>query len=339
MAKLTSLREIYNLIEKSHNPLIFFDDDPDGLCSYLQIKKHFKKGNPVVVKSSPILEEGYVEKVKEYSPDLVIVLDKPILKQEFIDKVNVPIIYIDHHPINKIKGVHYFNPLMKDKKDDRPVSYWCYKLTKDNLWIGTVGTAADYSLATIKEFNEKFPELTNSSDNIDNIIYKTKLGKLIRIFFFILKDPHYKILQYVNLIEKINSPEELLNKTTSNAKEIVNIYEKVNKQYQKVLEKAIKPQDSKLHLFKHSAEKLSFTAELSSELQHMFPDKLIIVAKSKEDLTRMSLRYKKADLRKFLKKALEGLEGRGGGHEHACGCTVKTKDFDEFVKRLESYIK
>jgi len=133
MVKFTSLKKIYELIDKSENPLIFFDDDPDGLCSYLQIKKHFKKGHPVVIKSSPELNVTYLKKIEEYSPDLVIVLDKPILSQDFIDKVNVPIIYIDHHPINDINGINYFNPLFKDKEDNRPVSYWCYQLTKENL--------------------------------------------------------------------------------------------------------------------------------------------------------------------------------------------------------------
>ena len=53
----------------------------------------------------------------------------------------------------------------------------------------------------------------------------------------------------------------------------------------------------------------------------------------------MSLRYDKGDLRLILKKSLEGLDGYGGGHEHACGTNLNSKDFDEFEKRLESYIK
>ncbi len=336
---MTTLEKIYELIEKSQNPLIFFDDDPDGLCSYLLIKKHFKKGHPVIVKSSPELDISYLKKVKEYSPDLVIVLDKPILPQEFIDHVNVPIVYIDHHPINDIKGVHYFNPLFKDKKDNRPVTYWCYELTKENLWIATVGTAADYSLATIKEFNKKFPDLCKYDDDPKKVIYKTKLGKLIRIFFFLLKPPHYKSLQYVNLLEKIKSPYELLDNSSKNAKEIIKIYEKVDKEYQKILEKALKPQKSKVHLFMYDAGKISFTAELASELQSKFKNKLIIVGRQKSDKVKMSLRYQNGDLREILKKALQNLDGGGGGHEHACGSHINSKDFEEFLERLESYIK
>ena len=336
---MITLKKIHEMIEKSQNPLIFFDDDPDGLCSYLLIKKHFDKGHPVIVKSSPELDDSYLKKIKEYSPDLVIVLDKPILSQDFIDGVNVPIIYIDHHPINDIKGVHYFNPLFKDKKDDRPTTYWCYQLTKENLWIAAIGTAADYSLSTIKEFNKKFPDLSKYTDDPAKVIYKTKLGKLIRIFWFNIKHPHYKSLQYVNLLEKINSPYELLDESTDNAKEAIKIYEKVNKEYKKLLIEALKPQKSKVHLFIYNQGKISFTPELSSEIQYHFKNKLIIVGRQKDNLMKLSLRYQNGDLRKMLERALEGLDGGGGGHEHACGSHIHQRDFKEFLERLESYIK
>jgi len=340
MVKFTSLKKIYELIDKSENPLIFFDDDPDGLCSYLQIKKHFKKGHPVVIKSSPELNVTYLKKIEEYSPDLVIVLDKPILSQDFIDKVNVPIIYIDHHPINDINGINYFNPLFKDKEDNRPVSYWCYQLTKDNLWIASVGTIADYSTATLKEFNKNFPDLCEYSDDPGKAMFgNTKVGKLIRIFSFILKGHHYKVIQYINLLERINSPYELLEESSNNAKEIMKIYEKVNKEYQKLLKEALKPQKSKVHLFIYEPEKISFTGELSNEVKFNIKNKMIIVGRKTNDAFKLSLRYEKDDLRKILEKSLNGLDGYGGGHKHACGANISSKDFDEFISRLENYIK
>jgi len=336
---MTTLEKIYNLIEKSSNPLIFFDDDPDGLCSYLLIKKHFGKGNPIVIKSSPELDISYLKKISEYSPDLVIVLDKPIVSQDFIDKVDVPIIWIDHHPITDVKGVNYFNPLFNNKNDSRPVSYWCYQLTKENLWISAVGVASDYSLATVKEFNEKFPDLCEYTDDAGKIMFETKLGKLIKLFHFILKGNPYKILQYVAVMEKIESPYELLEGTSENAREIIKVYNKVNKEYEALLDDALKPQKSKLHIFLYVSGKSSFTSELSNEIIFRFKNKMILVGRKKNELVKLSLRYQKADLRKIVQKSLEGLEGTGGGHEHACGAHVKAEDFNEFVKRLESYIK
>ena len=229
--------------------------------------------------------------------------------------------------------------MFNDKNDSRPVSYWCYQLTKENLWISAVGVASDYSLATVKEFNEKFPDLCEYTDDAGKIMFETKLGKLIKLFHFILKGNPYKILQYVAVMEKIESPYELLEGASVNAREIIKVYNKVNKEYEALLDDALKPQKSKLHIFFYVSGKSSFTSELSNELTFRFKNKMILVGRKKNELVKLSLRYQKADLRKIVQKSLEGLEGTGGGHEHACGAHVKAEDFNEFVKRLESYIK
>ena len=39
-----------------------------------------------------------------------------------------------------------------------------------------------------------------------------------------------------------------------------------------------------------------------------------------------------------LEKALDGIEGFGGGHEHACGASVPIEDFDKFIKQLRKAI-
>ena len=51
----SQLKEIKVALDKSENPLILFDDDPDGICSYLLLKRYMDKGKGVVVKSSPKL--------------------------------------------------------------------------------------------------------------------------------------------------------------------------------------------------------------------------------------------------------------------------------------------
>ena len=53
----SQLKEIKVALDKSENPLILFDDDPDGICSYLLLKRYMDKGKGVVVKSSPKLTE------------------------------------------------------------------------------------------------------------------------------------------------------------------------------------------------------------------------------------------------------------------------------------------
>ena len=104
------LKEMREYLQKAENPLFFYDDDPDGLCSYLLFKKFINKGKGIIVKSVPILDERFARKVKEYSPDVVFILDMPDVTQDFIDKVSVPIVWLDHHQPVKRKGVHYYNP-------------------------------------------------------------------------------------------------------------------------------------------------------------------------------------------------------------------------------------
>ena len=84
---------------------------------------------------------------------------------------------------------------------------------------------------------------------------------------------------------------------------------------------------------------MSFTGELANEIKYHIKNKLIIVGREKNDKIKMSLRYDKADLRTMLEKALHDLDGYGGGHKYACGANLNSKDFREFVERLESYIK
>ena len=51
-----------------------------------------------------------------------------------------------------------------------------------------------------------------------------------------------------------------------------------------------------------------------------------------------SIRSSNIILPPLVEKALVGLNGYGGGHEHACGFNIKTADFEEFVRRLRGMI-
>ncbi|MDP2908070.1 MAG: hypothetical protein Q8O03_09140, partial [Nanoarchaeota archaeon] len=104
------ISEIKGFLDKSENPLFFFDDDADGLCSYLLFKRYVNRGKGVVIKSSPVLDVSFLRKVEEYSPDIVFILDKPMISEDFIEGVHVPIVWVDHHNPVDVKGVRYYNP-------------------------------------------------------------------------------------------------------------------------------------------------------------------------------------------------------------------------------------
>ena len=56
--------EFRKLLDSSERYLFFFDDDPDGLCSYLLLRKYLGRGKGVVVKSNPTLSTEYLRKVR-----------------------------------------------------------------------------------------------------------------------------------------------------------------------------------------------------------------------------------------------------------------------------------
>ena len=219
---MITLKQIRTMIEKSENPLIFFDDDPDGLVSYLLVRKHFGKGKGVAVKGKPMLDESYLLSVRKYNPDLVVVLDKPIVEQGFVDRVNVPIVWIDHHPVVDIKGVKYYNPRIKDDKDNRCVSYWCYQLTKENMWVAAVGIIADYQKPSfLKTFIKKYPKLLKKFKNQKDAMFNSNLGRLIRIFGHSLKGRTDDVNRNIDVLVKIEDPYELLEGKTERSKKNV----------------------------------------------------------------------------------------------------------------------
>lgn len=332
------LKEVREYLNKSQRPLFLFDDDPDGLSSYLLLKKYCKKGKGIPLKTSPKIDERFVYKVEWISPDYIFVLDKPIITQNFVDLVEPKIIWIDHHPVVNIDGVKYYNPLVYDSKDNRPTSYWCYKITQQNLWIAICGIVGDWHIPDFfSEFTKKYPDLVGKNIlDPGYLLFETDLGKLIKIFAFSLKGKNSDVKRCINVLEKIDNPYELLNLTTSRSRLVNKHFENINKRYLRVYEEAEDcVDDSDLLLFIYPSSLHSFTGELSNELLHNYPDKLIIVGRKKEDDVIMSLRWKKP-IPPILEKALENVEGYGGGHTNACGARVANKDFNLFIETLRS---
>jgi single-stranded DNA-specific DHH superfamily exonuclease len=340
---MTSLKDIKIYLDKCENPLIFFDDDSDGLASFLLIYKYLSRGKGVVVTHS-IVDESYLRKVDEYNPDLVIVLDKHKIEQDFVDNVNVPIIWIDHHSITDTKGTKYFNPKLYGKKD-YPTSYWVYKITKENLWLAMAGIISDWNLILFDEFSKKYSDLINREiKEPEDLYFETKFGILAKLFTFILKGKATDVKKSINILTRINDPYEILDQTTPRGKFIYKRFEKINKEYNLIIEDALKNSiiTKNILLYTYYPKNTSLTTILANELMYKFKDKVIIVARYKDDMAKISLRtYHKSKiiLPSLIDKAINGLKGVSGGHDHACGGEINKDDFKIFVDRLEHLLK
>src|SRR3990167_9586407 len=94
--------EIREHLERAQNPLFYYDNDADGLCSFIILRKFIGRGKGVAVRSFPDLNASYARKAAELNADYVFVLDKPVISKEFvkeIDNLGLPLVWIDHHDL------------------------------------------------------------------------------------------------------------------------------------------------------------------------------------------------------------------------------------------------
>ncbi|MBN2459851.1 DHH family phosphoesterase [Candidatus Woesearchaeota archaeon] len=337
--QLEQLRDIFDTV---HRPVVLFDDDPDGLSSFLMIYKHIKEGRGMPVKSAPELGADFCQKVNDYGPDAVIIVDVPVLSQEFLNRIRSRIIWIDHHPVLERKGVEYFNPRASDPGDNRPTSYWVYKALQENLWIAMMGIVGDWFLPEPKildEFTSKYPELLSTDITKPEVaLHTSKLGELIQMISFNLKGKTSDVVKSVKVLTRIKEPSEILEQATAQGRFIYRKYAKLKSKYDKLLSMVEVKPDDKLLLFMYNSPDYSFSSELSNELLYKHPGKVIMVVWEYNGEYKVSMRSTKVNLPNLIGKALEGIRGYGGGHDHAAGANVKMADFDTFVENIRKQL-
>jgi len=336
------MKELKEIIDSSARPVILFDDDADGLTSFLMVYKHIREGKGIPVKNAPELGPDLAQKVNDYGPDLVIIVDVPIVSQDFIDKVKAKIVWVDHHPLVERKGVSYYNPRAENPADNSPTSYWIYKTLKENLWIGMIGMVGDWFMPDqeiINEFITNYPALLSPDIKKPEVaLHNSKLGELIRIISFNLKGKASDVIKSVKVLTRIKDPQEILGQTTPAGKFIYKKYEKLREKYDALMASIKIDNKDKLILFKYKSPDYSFSAELSNELIYKHPDKIVLVVWEYNGEYKCSLRSTKINLPVLIEKALEGVNGYGGGHDHAAGACIKIEDFERFVANIREQL-
>lgn len=333
-------------VERAERPIFFYDDDPDGLSSFVQFYKAKGAGKGVIVKSSPQLKPIYLRKVQEYNADVVFVLDKPLISEEFINGLDIPLRWIDHHESQKNwingfkKDIFYYNP--RDSLGmNIPVSDIAYRVFKENLWMAMVGAVGDWTLPEFSsDFCNEYPDLLDPSiKEPGKALFESELGHLIKIISFMLKGNTRRINSAIMSLLKVNSPYEILHQSSPPGKFIYKGVESIEKEYNKHLEEAKRAAKDNFLIYLYEGKRFSFTKELSNELLYLFPDKLIIVGRETKGIFKLSIRASNVELPPIVEAALQGLSGSGGGHEHACGAEVKHDDLDLFIERIKNFIK
>lgn len=334
------IKEIRTFLKKSENPLFFFDDDPDGLAAALTLKKTTNKGRIIPLKVPFTDENIYLKKIEEYHPDTVFILDRASVPQNVFDNIKVPVIWIDHHePVERF-NVHYYNPMVLDKTDNRCTSFWAYQVAQKNMWIAMVGIISDWYIPPfVSKF--EFKKLLDKKKTAPAVIFDSEFGKLIRLFTFILKGTTTEVKECLVALEKIKSPQEILQQTTKEGKLLWHRFEKVDSDYQKLFKKAIEADEfGDPFVFTYPGTKNSYTSILSNELLHRLTEhNVFIIARPKENEYRISLRSRKEPILPILKKALLEVRGYGGGHQLACGASINKDDFTKFLNVFKTELR
>lgn len=339
------IREIKGHLNKAQNPIFFFDNDTDGLCSFLLLQRYLGRGKGVAIKSFPELIKDYFRKVHELKADYIFILDKPLVSEEFFqeaEKINIPIVWIDHHITEKPipSFVNYYNPLSNKSKTSEPVTALCYQVTdkKDDLWMALVGCIGDsFVPGFYNEFEKKYPDLSIKSKKALDIYYKSRIGKIAKIFSFGLKDRTTNVVNMIRFLTKVKTPYEVLEENSKNYT-MHHRFKQIESKYQKLLEKAtsIGKKQDKILSFQYSGD-ISISSDLANELCYLFPDKTIVVVYIKDTKANISIRGENS--RKILLKAIEDLEeSSGGGHENAVGAQVRIEDLEKFKENLMKQI-
>ncbi|MEK6888944.1 MAG: DHHA1 domain-containing protein [Nanoarchaeota archaeon] len=340
MLNAKQIEEIREHLEKAQNPVFYYDNDADGLCSFLILRRALGRGKGVVIRSYPGLDKGYARRTEELGADYVFVLDKPELTREFVEeisKMGLPLVWIDHHDVKSEDYSKEFTNFFS-YKGDKPVTYLCYSIMgkKEDLWLAVIGCVADHYLPDFaEEFAKKNKELwTKNVKEPFDVYYKTELGKVAQALNFGLKDSITNVVRMQKFLINCKIPQEVLEEVAGNI-DFRKKYKDLKKKYESLIEKAQECISGRLLFFEYGGD-TSISAEIANELSYRYRNLYVAVAFVKGGITNISLRGK--NVKKILEKAFKRIEGTGGGHNDAVGARIKTEDLNKFKEELENEI-
>lgn len=330
-AQISKVRDQITACKKA---VVFFDDDPDGLTSYLQLAKKLEDVHGFPVKTKP-LNASLFKKADEYAPDRIFILDVPQVDPASLAELKVPVTWIDHHEAPEEIPAHvtYCNPLLNQPPAEEPIAYQIHLITESSPWLSMIGCVGDWFIPPFAaEFSKQHPDLFPASiQHPADALFTTKIGELSRGFSFLLKGDMKIVKKCISYLRKIKNPEEILAGSSAAARFLNKKIEKTTTEYNELLEIALqKVSDDPILLFQYDGLHTSFTSELSNELLYRFPKKVILIGRRKGGSMKCSLRAS-FPLLEPLKKSLATFHATGGGHPNACGCSVKEEDFEQFL--------
>jgi single-stranded DNA-specific DHH superfamily exonuclease len=334
-----ALQEFRSRVIAAARPLILYDDDGDGLCSYL-LCNHARHGDDVGIRvhTGATVSADYLAKVELHQPDLVVILDKPYLDPAFAEGCKVPILWLDHHAPQQVPWSHvtYYNPRLHDDADNRCTTHWVWHALGEpkDLWLAAVGSISDWQMTDIAEgFRAEHGELLAGAATAPEALFDAPFGELARIVQFNLKGDARDVREAIELLRGVTGPQELLLRTTKAGRKLGKRYDLVRTEYERLLALCTAAATDDPILFHVFGElEISLVGELANELIHRYPDKVVVLARSSKGDHKLSIRSASVPVAHAVAEAMRVSQVRGnaGGHTHACGGKIPDEDFPRF---------
>ena len=344
------IEEVREHLEKAQNPIFYYDNDADGLCAFLLLRRFIGRGYGVAIRSYPDLNADYLRKAEQLKADYIFVLDKPVVSKEFIsavDSMQIPMVWIDHHDMNLkevvkdlfgLKNVSVYNPMLNSgkAKSSEPTSYLAYKIAgrEEDMWIALMGCVADSFMPDFsEEFAKRYPEYwVKGIKKPFDVYFGTEVGRIAMALNFGLKDSISHVVQLQNFLISCKSPSDVFLEIEMN-KAFREKYREIKEKYTSLLKGAKESESGKIINLVYSGD-LSISSDLSNELFHLYPEKYIVVAYKKGAITNISMRG--IGVKVILEKIIKNLDNAiGGGHMDAVGARIRTEDLEKFGELLE----
>lgn len=317
------ISKIRKAIENSKKPIVFFDTDTDGSCSFLQLKKTFDSISDASPFGKSIQSQNRALECLRDEHDLIIFFDIPYISDEIFDKIKGKnIVWVDHHTtenkekILEFENILYLNPLDYDKKDHRCSSYWAYRICrrKENLYYAAMASVSDFYLLDVlidfyyydkSAFNllfrisdEKRRELFKfikshrfSDENtqkqrahwIQYLSYDCGLIDYKSFFDLLYKLDEIDPMKVLKRIEKM-TPQDLRTELSAGKSNGFEEFAKVQESYKKYIKKALEEnRESTEFIHFHHTGKMSFNRQISEELGYRLKNWKVIFSSYKKD--------------------------------------------------------
>ena len=346
MLTAKQLKEIREHLERAQNPIFYFDNDCDGLCSFLLLQRFIQRGRGVAVKTFPNLDVGLFRRAIELSADYIFILDKPNVSQDFFKEAkenNIPVIWIDHHESDTEipEDIFYYNSFYHGEKLGEPVTDLCYNVSgkKEDMWIAVLGCVSDSFMPKYySNFLKEYADLGVKTSLPFEVLFNSQIGKAARILDAGLMDTTTNVVLMLKLLMKAKSPLEILEESSKN-EEMYKKFDFLEKKRKKFVDKAVESMDKKKNYlyFEYSGE-TSMSADLSNELFYLYPKKYIVFVYFKGLKANISTRGD--NVKDKVGKSIAGFIGAtGGGHINAAGAQISVDDLPVFKERFLNELK